>query len=70
MTPPSMLSHPKSGRLSFLQEVFLKYASRDGLLAALSPFPALQPEQELSDSKGGHGAKRTNVFVIFGTELK
>lgn len=64
------LSHPRSGCLSFLQEVHLKFASRDSLLAALSPFQALQPWQQLRNSKGGRGVKRTNAFVIFGTELK
>lgn len=64
---PSTLSHPRSGCLSFPQEVHLKYASRDGLLAALNLF---QASQQLSNSKGGHGEKRTNAFVIFGTQLR
>lgn len=68
--PPSTLSHPRSGCLSFLQEVHLKYASRDGLLAALNLFQALQPEQQLSYSKGGHREKGTSTLVIFGTELR
>lgn len=63
------LSHPRSGCLSFLQEVHLKYTSRDGLLAALNLFQALQPEQQLRSSKGEHG-ERTNTFVIFRTELR
>lgn len=54
---PSTLSHPRSGCLSFLQEVHLKYASRDSLLAPLNLFQALQPEPQLSDSKGGKGRR-------------
>lgn len=68
--PPAARSHPRSGCLSLLQEVHLKYTSRDGLLAALNLFQTLQPEQQLSNSKGGHGERRTNAFVIFRTELR
>lgn len=39
-------------------------------MATLNLFQALQPEQQLSNSKRGHGEKRTSTFVIFGTELR
>lgn len=70
MMPPAARVPTGPGCLPLLQEVHLKYTSRDGLLAALNLFRALQPEQQLRNSKGGHGERRTNAFVIFRTELR